>query len=698
MEPLRATDPRQIGEYRLLGRLGAGGMGSVYLAQSPRGRTVAVKLVRSDLAERTDFRRRFEREVRAARKVGGEWTAPVLDAETDAEQPWLATGYIPGIPLHDAVEGQSDPLPARTVRILANRLALALGSVHEAGLIHRDVKPSNILVTIDGPRLIDFGIAWALEQADGTQLTQTGVLVGSPAFMSPEQARGRRLTAASDIFSLGSALVFAATGRVPFGDTGLAAHALLFRVAEDEPDLSQVPDGLRALLGDCLAKDPAERPSLAEIAARTADPEDEPGPGPRGNGNSAAEPWLPAGLVAQLGQHAARLLDAEVPGAREAADRAADAYVMSPAAPAPAPAPTQSSHTEQPRVEPPRTGLGSPAYALPTVYDRPPAVPPPGPPPRPAGSGAQPPDDSAGTPARSASGKGQHKGRSKERGTWRRPGVLAAGVALVLIAGGGTLLALPGVGPFGEEKKADAPQGDLPKKYLGSWKSVAKAAKGDEPITRTIDIEQGRKGETVAHIYSTYTNQVCSSPAALASYDGVLRLRAEPATSDREESCPQHPKQDLAYENKALAWSASGRRESALLHRVSGRPKNSVPKAMSGKWEMTGELVGDGTNVVEFSAGSLGESRISFAVRGKGAKEECAWEADLGAVEPRALVYGGVGDKDATLDQDAVAYEACGDLGLPVGEPIRVTMRGSGEVRLNSLVFPGKPVILKRAG
>ncbi|WP_254645595.1 protein kinase domain-containing protein [Streptomyces malaysiensis] len=163
MESLQATDPRQIGEYRLLGRLGKGGMGSVYLAQSPRGRTIAIKVVRSELAEQPDFRRRFEREVRAARQVGGEWTAPVLDADTDATQPWLATGFVLGIPLHEAVEERLERLPERTVRILGKRMVLVLGSVHRAGLIHRDVKPSNILITVDGPQLIDFGIARALE-------------------------------------------------------------------------------------------------------------------------------------------------------------------------------------------------------------------------------------------------------------------------------------------------------------------------------------------------------------------------------------------------------------------------------------------------------------------------------------------------------------------------------------------------------
>ncbi|MFE0874997.1 serine/threonine-protein kinase [Streptomyces smyrnaeus] len=328
MRSLRADDPERIGEYRLLGRLGEGGMGSVYLAQSPRGRTVAVKLVRRELSEHAEFRHRFEQEIGAARRVGGEWTAPVLDADTEADPPWVATGYIPGITLYEAVAGRKAPLPVRTLRILANRLARALGAIHEAGLIHRDVKPSNILVTIDGPRVIDFGIARALETVADAQLTRTGAVVGSPGFMSPEQIRGDRLTGASDIFSLGSVLAFAATRRTPFGGEGVAGHVQMYRITQEEPDLTGVPDELRDLIAACLAKPVAERPGLPEILDRTADPEDEPGPGT--TGAEAAEPWLPGGLVAQLGRHAAQLLDAEVPGAQAAADRAAEAPAVPP--------------------------------------------------------------------------------------------------------------------------------------------------------------------------------------------------------------------------------------------------------------------------------------------------------------------------------------------------------------------------------
>ncbi|MGW1839010.1 serine/threonine-protein kinase [Streptomyces sp. BBFR2] len=318
--PLRDQDPRRIGEYRLIGRLGEGGMGHVFLARSDRGRTVAVKLVRAELAGREEFRTRFRREVRAARRVGGEWTAPVLDADTEAETPWVATGYIAGPSLQQTV-GRGPGLPERTVRILAAGLARALESVHAAGIIHRDLKPSNVLLTLDGPRVIDFGIARALEAVTDHGVTRTGEAVGSPGFMAPEQVRGDDLTPACDVFCLGSVLAFAATGRSPFGTPESQVHAVMYRIAESEPDLTEVPEGLRPLIAACLAKDPAARPSPAQIvawaerdAAALATADD--------------EPWLPGALVARLGRGAVELLEAEHP------DAGAD-----PAAPAPAPAP-----------------------------------------------------------------------------------------------------------------------------------------------------------------------------------------------------------------------------------------------------------------------------------------------------------------------------------------------------------------------
>jgi serine/threonine protein kinase len=194
MEKLGAGDPPRIGAYRLLARLGGGGMGQVYLARSDRGRTVAVKLVRGELAAREEFRARFRQEVRAARQVGGYWTAPVLDADTEAPVPWVATGYVAGPSLQEVVGRDHGALPERSVRVLGAGLAQALMDIHAAGLVHRDLKPSNVLVTIDGPRVIDFGIARALETVADGGLTRTGALVGSPGFMAPEQVRGDRIT------------------------------------------------------------------------------------------------------------------------------------------------------------------------------------------------------------------------------------------------------------------------------------------------------------------------------------------------------------------------------------------------------------------------------------------------------------------------------------------------------------------------
>ncbi|MFI6355644.1 serine/threonine-protein kinase [Streptomyces sp. NPDC050743] len=308
MEKLGAGDPQRIGGYRLLARLGAGGMGHVYLARSDRGRTVAVKLVREDLATREEFRARFRQEVQAARRVGGYWTAPVLDADTEAAVPWVATGYVAGPSLQQVVGHDHGALPERSVRILAAGLAHALKDIHAAGIVHRDLKPSNVLVTIDGPRVIDFGIARALETTSlgGEGLTRTGSLVGSPGFMAPEQVRGDRITSACDVFCLGSVLAYAATGALPFGSANSGVHALMFRIAQEEPDLEGVPEGIADLVRECLRKDPGARPSLDAVLERT-------GAEDTVTGGRSRDPWLPGALVAQLGRHAVRLLEVEDP-------------------------------------------------------------------------------------------------------------------------------------------------------------------------------------------------------------------------------------------------------------------------------------------------------------------------------------------------------------------------------------------------
>ncbi|CAM5657333.1 Serine/threonine-protein kinase PknD [Streptomyces microflavus] len=288
MDKLGPDDPHRIGAYRLLGRLGEGGMGQVFLARSDRGRTVALKLVRRELAEQPEFRARFRQEVRAAHQVGGAWTAPVLDSDTEAPVPWVATGYVAGPSLHRVVSGRPGapvaesgaygPLPVRSVQLLGSGLAHALQHIHGAGLIHRDLKPSNVLLTIDGPRVIDFGIARALESLADGDLTRTGAMIGSPGFMAPEQVRGERVTTACDVFCLGSVLAYAASGRLPFGaaESG-GVHALMFRITQEDPDLTGVPAELAGVVRDCLAKDPAARPSPDEILARLGEAEDPAG-------------------------------------------------------------------------------------------------------------------------------------------------------------------------------------------------------------------------------------------------------------------------------------------------------------------------------------------------------------------------------------------------------------------------------------
>ncbi|MFI2617457.1 serine/threonine-protein kinase [Streptomyces sp. NPDC018584] len=307
MEKLGPGDPQRIGAYRLLARLGAGGMGQVYLARSGRGRTVAVKLVREELAEQEEFRNRFRQEVRAARRVGGAWTAPVLDADTEAAIPWVATGYVAGPSLQSVVSRDHGPLPERSVSILAAGLANALKDIHAAGIVHRDLKPSNVLVTIDGPRVIDFGIARALETVTDGGLTRTGALVGSPGFMAPEQVRGDRITPACDVFCLGSVLAYAASGALPFGTANSGVHALMFRIAQEEPDLSGLPENLAELIALCLRKDPASRPTLDDVLERTGAQDT------LSEGGRTLDPWLPGALVAQLGRHAVQLLDTEDP-------------------------------------------------------------------------------------------------------------------------------------------------------------------------------------------------------------------------------------------------------------------------------------------------------------------------------------------------------------------------------------------------
>ncbi|MER7706388.1 serine/threonine-protein kinase [Kitasatospora sp. NPDC097605] len=433
MQPLAADDPRQVGEYRLLRQLGAGGMGRVYLGRTTGGRTVAVKVVRTDLAGDPEFRARFRQEVAAARRVGGTWTPPVLDADTEGGHPWVATGYVAGPALTAAVR-EFGPMPEPVVRTLGVGLAEALRHVHGLGLVHRDVKPSNVLLTLDGPRLIDFGIARALDT--GTALTRSGQVFGSPGFMSPEQAHGLPAGPAGDVFSLGAVLAYAATGTMPFG-SGVSAPVLLYRVLHEEPDLSGLTGPLHSLVRACLAKDPAARPTPAQLRA-LLDPD---GAAAARLGQGA---WLPPALAAAVGRSAVQLLDLE--GERGTGATAPPGF----GPPLPTPVPT----------------------TLPTPLPIPLPTPVPGygpyPPPQPH---PQPP-----------------RGR-------RGYGVLAAVLVAVLLLGGGGYLLVERLRENDREDSGPA----VAAPFLGKWVGEVTADNGDV-TTVTVTIEQSARDEERSRI------------------------------------------------------------------------------------------------------------------------------------------------------------------------------------------------------
>ncbi|MFJ4524600.1 serine/threonine-protein kinase [Streptomyces sp. NPDC088810] len=555
MEKLGPGDPPQIGAYRLLARLGAGGMGHVYLARSDRGRTVAVKLVREELAAQEEFRARFRQEVQAARRVGGYWTAPVLDADTEAAVPWLATGYVAGPSLQQVVGHDHGALPERSVRILAAGLAHALKDIHAAGIVHRDLKPSNVLVTIDGPRVIDFGIARARETATagGEGLTRTGALVGSPGFMAPEQVRGDRITPACDVFCLGSVLAYAATGALPFGGANSGVHALMFRIAQEEPDLTGVPEGIADLVRDCLRKEPGSRPSLDAILERT-------GVEDTVVGGRSRDPWLPGSLVAQLGRHAVQLLEVENPERGAAASQGEGLPPAPPAPPVPQAAPGAGGAGASPEHAPVSDGgPAAPVNHLPTVVS--PGTPPPGLPPAPPAFGAaygvpQPHPQHAqaaaayGYPAQPGSwggaqpsynpyaGSGGGLGATPpygpaaagvpaepERRNGRSTALLVVIALVVALGAGGSVYALMKNGG-GTDDKGDgrvgptptagsaSPDGSgsatptdptpspsasaagaVPEAYLGTWRTTIDNAAGSN--TRELTIKQGEVGDTV---------------------------------------------------------------------------------------------------------------------------------------------------------------------------------------------------------
>ncbi|MFF8732625.1 serine/threonine-protein kinase [Streptomyces sp. NPDC015171] len=313
--PLTAQEPRELAGYRLLARIGEGGMGSVYLSRTRGNQPVALKMIRREYADDSEFRRRFQHEVQAARRVRGYHLVPVVDHDTSGDQPWLASTYVPGVPLDEAVD-RYGPLPAATALQLVACVARALDAVHAAGVVHRDLKPGNILLGADGPWVIDFGIARA---AESTRLTRSGGFIGTPQFMSPEQGTGGEAGPAGDVFSLGLIAAVAATGRHPYGSGGaLALATRIANTAQRPPDLSGYPDVLRPLLERCLTADPAARPApaaLAELCERAS-----------GRPSRDVAGWLPAPLAEAVEERsrAVRRLLAPEPAER---DRPAAAYV-----------------------------------------------------------------------------------------------------------------------------------------------------------------------------------------------------------------------------------------------------------------------------------------------------------------------------------------------------------------------------------
>ncbi|WP_328619527.1 serine/threonine-protein kinase [Streptomyces sp. NBC_00354] len=405
LRPLGPDDPQEIAGYRLLAKIGEGGMGSVYLSRTRGNQPVALKVIRREFAQEQDFRVRFEREVQAARRVQGYHIVPVLDHDTSGEQPWLATAFVPGLALDDALATHG-PLPLPAVFQLIGCTAQALHSIHAASVVHRDLKPSNILLGSNGPWVIDFGIARA---TDTTQLTRSGGFIGTPQYMSPEHALGRTVTSATDVFALGLIAAVVATGRHPYGDgAGLSIAAAIANTPQQAPDLSGYPDPLRQLLERCLHSDADKRPrptELAEWCSQTA-----------GRDLRDFDGWLPAPLTAEIARReqsaqAQAQAPAPVQSPAQAPPPPAYAPTRTPEPAQPAYAPTQASGPVPVAYAPTQGPAGSPQ---PPVYGAPTA---PGPTPAYGAPAAAP----ASAPARS-----------------RMPLVVGAGVLVLALAAGGT--------------------------------------------------------------------------------------------------------------------------------------------------------------------------------------------------------------------------------------------------------------------
>lgn len=590
MQPLEAGEPRSIGAYRILGRLGSGGMGRVYLARNEGGRTVAVKVVHPHFALDEQFRARFRREVEAARLVGGEWTAPVLDADPEAAVPWVATGYVAGPTLTRAV-GAVGPLPAHTVRTLGAGLAEALAGVHGLGLVHRDVKPSNVLATLEGPRLIDFGIARA---TDGTaSLTATGVSIGSPGYMAPEQILGDGATGASDVFSLGAVLVYAATGAPPFpGDT---SASLLYKVVHEEPELGALSGELRELAAACLAKDPTARPAPGSVVAALA---------PRGAAALVAGGWLPSPLVEEISRTAVRLLELDAgTGTVPPEPGAAPDPNMSGPVPFTAPS-VWPQASEDPPTGPPSGVFGPPAVlasdavtagpsgqAGPGVF---------GPPVAPAHGGFAAPADQERTAADGEDSRRRQATLSVAAG--RRVSctvaLAVAGALAAVTLGAGYLFDLVPGGRRGADASdsggsrtnppaatgptatTPTPSGSVPEAFLGTWTGPTTERNGSPHGDFTVVVSQGGTGKDV--VRTTHTITVLGTTV---SCHGLGKLTSATATeldiADRTD--PDRPGTAGLCTTGTSTFTLTRNPDGTLTYRseeeAAGRPSGTLRKS-----------------------------------------------------------------------------------------------------------------------
>ncbi|MET7609941.1 serine/threonine-protein kinase [Streptomyces seoulensis] len=506
MQPLGADEPAAVGPYRLLGRIGSGGMGRVYLGRSAGGRTVAVKIVHPQYALDEEFRARFRREVAAARRVGGAWTAPVLDADPDAPVPWAATAYAAGPSLAQAVAAHG-PLPVHTVRALGAGLAEALATVHALDLVHRDVKPSNVLLTLDGPLLIDFGIARATTSA--ASLTATGASVGSPGYMAPEQILGGRVTGAADVFSLGAVLAYAATGTPPF--PGDSSAALLYKVVHEEPELGPLDGELREIAAACLAKDPARRPAPADLARRLA---------PQGAAALITGGWLPGPLVEQVSRSAVQILNLEA--SADAPSGPLD--FSSPAVPGQfGPAPVMTPAAE--------TAPGKVSVSL------------------------------AATSAPGERGRGRRVSCTV---------ALAVAGALAAVSLGVTTWLRPD-GGGGNDTAGSAPTpsapagrtGAIPARYLGTWEGRATALDGALPMgTFRVTVHQATVGKELGNLRQTdQLGGICEDILTLKRVDSTRLLATSTGAETNHKGCDPAPHEirltptgdDLTYTSTAAA-------------------------------------------------------------------------------------------------------------------------------------------------